>query len=496
MKLHPRKFLVAISTIALLCSCGVQEDTAKPIVFSGAQTTRSATGAANESVADAPADSKMAIAPYSVEYSVAGELQAFDDSAQSWKSSTVPTEKKMKAVASALGVDGELKARAKDMGGGFVAGPTDGSAPSVSFNADAYNSWYYSAEWSSVSKEAVSTEPAIAADSPASATDSSGSVDPAVPSTDRISPPDSVAPPKNLPTKPEAREAAMKIADATGLDVRDENVEVIADDWSVSVTMWPHAGDLRVPLPLNVGFGENSKISWASGNLVNLVKGPKFPRVGTDVGVKRLGDPKYSGWFGYGAVARDVASDVALPAIKSAPSSDSGVSETVAPVEVQKVVLTGVKESLTPVIDNDGVLWLLPSYEYTAKDGYSVSVLAITDEYIDQSQVNSGSDVPTTDGGGTSGSSSGSAGSGGASTNGDAVDAAPPGPDARALSDDEAKKLVGLTEDEANKLSTSNGWIFRVGARDGESFAVTDDFVTNRVTVTIVDGKVTDVSVG
>ena len=54
----------------------------------------------------------------------------------------------------------------------------------------------------------------------------------------------------------------------------------------------------------------------------------------------------------------------------------------------------------------------------------------------------------------------------------------------------------GLSEDEANKVATSNGWVFRIGARDGESFAVTDDFVTNRVTVTIIGGKVTDVSVG
>ena len=496
MRLRPRKFLALVPVVIVFAACGSQEDTAKPIVFSGAQTTRSATGAANESVADAPADSKMAIAPYSVEYSVAGELQAFDDAAQSWKSSTEPTEKMMKAVASALGVDGELKARAKDMGGGFVAGPTDGSAPSVSFGSDAYNSWYYSPEWSSISKEAVSTQPAIAADTPASSTDSSGSVDATVPSTDRISPPDTVAAPKNLPTKAAAREAAMKIADAAGVDVRDTDVEVIADDWSVSVTMWPHAGDIRVPLPTNVGFGENAKISWASGNLVKFVKGPKFPRVGTEAGVKRLGDPKYSGWFGYGAVARGVASDVALPAIDSAPSTDQTTNESVAPVQVQKIVLTGVKESLTPIVDKDGVLWLLPSYEYTAKDGYTVGVLAITDDYIDQSQINSGSDVPTSDEGGAAGSSSGSSGAGSAPSGGVVAPPASSGSDALALSNDEAKKLVGLTEDEANKFAVSNGWVFRIGARDGESFAVTDDFVTNRVTVTIVGGKVTDVSVG
>jgi hypothetical protein len=261
-----------------------------------------------------------------------------------------------------------------------------------------------------------------------------------------------------------------------------------------------------VPLAWNIGFGDDGAITWAGGNLIEFTKGPKFPRVGTEAGVKRLGDPKYSGWFGYGTVARGVASDVAVPAVKSAPSASTSSSDaapgdsaanvspvdSVAPLQVQKVVLTGVTETLTPVIDKDDIVWLLPSYEYTAKDGYVISALAITDAYIDQSQIDSGSDVPTIDGGGTSGSSSGSPGSSGSAVvEPSTAVTLPP-----ALTAEEVKPLIGLTEDEATKLAQSNGWIVRVGLRDGESFALTDDYVTNRVTLAIAGGKVTDVSVG
>jgi hypothetical protein len=487
MKLHPRKFLVLVPIAVALAACGAREETAKPIVFSGAQTSRSAS-AANESLTGPTSDSKMAIAPYSVEYTMSSDLPKFDGSAQSWKSDGAPSKATMKEVVVALGIDAALTARSKDQGGGFIAGPTDGSAPSVTFTDDAYHSWYYSTEWPAVSQSVGTSESAVAPDAQVSS--ESVPADEVTPSTDRIAPPDTVALPKNLPSKSKARSKALDLMSAAGIDVRESDVEVYADDWSVSVTAWPHVGDQRVPLAWNIGFGAEGAITWAGGNLIEFTKGPKFPRVGTEAGVKRLGDPKYSGWFGYGAVARGVASDAA--------ASDSVVNvapaDSVAPVQVQKVVLTGVTETLTPVIDKDDIVWLLPSYEYTAKDGYVISALAITDAYIDQSQIDSGSDAPTTDGGGTSGSSSGSSGS--VPSGGAVIEPVLPAPDSLALSADESKKLIGLTEDEASKVAATNGWIIRVGARDGESFALTDDFVTNRVTLAIVGGKVTDVSVG
>lgn len=471
----------AIALVVVVSRSGSGND-AEPIVFSAQQSTLSGRNApaASESTADAAMapSGKMAAAPYQVKYEVEGELPALDGKAQSWKSSNDPTRKQMAAVAKALGVAGDLVERKKQEGGGFVAGPTDGSAPSVSFSdpqTDPFLGWYYSAAWEASTRSSDAVEPSTTSDT---------TVTSDAKSEDAVAP-DAMQPPANLPTKDEARDKALSIIDAAGVEVRDEDVEVYADEWSVSVTAWQRVGDLRAPMSWTFGFGDNGVISWAGGNLLQFDKGPKFPRIGTAAGVERLSDPKYSGWYGYGPTSRAIAE----PAI-AVDESGSATSDTVEPV-VQTIVITGVKESLTPIVDAKNVLWLVPSYEYTVKDGYTVSVLAITDEFIEQAVPTADTvggeviePVPATDGGGVSGSSGSSEGSEGS------------GGDAMALSQEEAVKLVGLTEDEAAKVAESNGWVLRVSSRDGEDLQLTMDYVANRVNLAIVDGKVTGVSVG
>lgn len=463
-RIHKHVLLLAALSALAVTSCGGRE-AAKPIVFSANQSSRAT--AADEALAPGTTNSKMAVAPSTVEYVVEGDLPSLDDSAQSWRSIGEPTKKQMQAIVAALGVEDQLVARKQSEGGGYVAGPTDGSAPSVSFSVGsggAFPQWSYSNAWASQSS--MSSPPATRSDAPSGANDSSS--DSVVPSTEVVAP-DTVPAPKNLPSKSAAREKVQKILDAAGVEVRSEDFETYADDWAVSVTAWPHVGDLRVPLSWNFGFGDKGVITWASGSLLRFEKGPKFPRVGTKVGVERLSDPKYSGWGGY-VVGGGIAKDAVVPT-------------------VQKVTVTAVKESLTAIVDADGVTWLVPSYEFTMKDGYTLGVIAITDEFMKTSEPSveppSGiiEPAPATGGGssGTSGSSEGSPGSIG---------------DVPALSQAEAVKLVGLTEDEAAKVADANGWILRVTSRDGESFQVTMDFVTNRVNLAIVDGKVTGVSVG
>jgi len=471
----------AVAAIVVVSQAGSGDD-AEPIVFSAEQSTlsgRNATAAA-ESSADAALapNGKMAAAPYEVKYEVEGDLPALGGKAQSWKSTDDPTKKRMAAVATALGIEGGLVERKKEEGGGFVAGPTDGSAPSVSFSdpdSDPFHGWYYSAAWEASTRSSDAVEPSTTSDTTVTSDTKS----------DVAVAPDVMQPPTNLPTKDEARDKALSIMDAAGIEVRDDDVEVYADEWSVSVTAWQRVGDLRAPMSWTFGFGDDGVISWAGGNLLTFDKGPKFPRIGAAAGVDRLSDPKYSGWYGYGPTSRAIAE----PAI-AVDESGSTTSDTVEPV-VQTIMITGVKESLTPIIDANNVLWLVPSYEYTVKDGYTVSVLAITDEFIEQAAPSTDTvggevvePVPATSGAGISGSSGSSEGSVGSGT------------DAMALSQEEAVKLVGLTEDEAAKVAESNGWVVRVSSRDGEDLQLTMDYVANRVNLAIVDGKVTGVSVG
>lgn len=59
-----------------------------------------------------------------------------------------------------------------------------------------------------------------------------------------------------------------------------------------------------------------------------------------------------------------------------------------------------------------------------------------------------------------------------------------------------ATQLIGMTESGAEVCAAANKWLFRVGERDGEQFALTRDYRTNRVTVSVTSGNITAVAVG
>ncbi len=74
-------------------------------------------------------------------------------------------------------------------------------------------------------------------------------------------------------------------------------------------------------------------------------------------------------------------------------------------------------------------------------------------------------------------------------------DVEPSGEVTRAEADAVGTAYVGLTEAEAESQAEVDGRPFRVGERDGEQFALTEDYVQGRVTATVTDGVVTAVTV-
>jgi hypothetical protein len=64
------------------------------------------------------------------------------------------------------------------------------------------------------------------------------------------------------------------------------------------------------------------------------------------------------------------------------------------------------------------------------------------------------------------------------------------------ISGDRARQLVGMSERAAEVCSSVNSWLLRVGERDGEPLAVTMDYRSNRVTVSVQSGIISDVTVG
>ena len=68
--------------------------------------------------------------------------------------------------------------------------------------------------------------------------------------------------------------------------------------------------------------------------------------------------------------------------------------------------------------------------------------------------------------------------------------------DMTAITQERADMLIGFTESNAAACAASIRWSFRVGERDGESFAVTADYSQQRVTVSVTNDLVTAVVVG
>lgn len=64
------------------------------------------------------------------------------------------------------------------------------------------------------------------------------------------------------------------------------------------------------------------------------------------------------------------------------------------------------------------------------------------------------------------------------------------------ITDEQAATLIGKTESAAKAQADSNGWVWRIGSRDGEQFAVTMDYCQCRVTVSIDNDIVTAAIVG
>jgi hypothetical protein len=64
------------------------------------------------------------------------------------------------------------------------------------------------------------------------------------------------------------------------------------------------------------------------------------------------------------------------------------------------------------------------------------------------------------------------------------------------VAQDVADTVLGMSEAEATKIAEAKGLTVRVGSRDGEDFALTMDYRSDRVTLTVVAGIVTAVVPG
>lgn len=255
--------LVAVS------GCGDDPDGVKgsPILRVVPQATAgSADSAPMTSAESGPADSRL-MAPVDWEFVVDGALDALDGSADAYvfAAGLAPRADDMARLASALGVEADFVRTVFEEGTewewtNWVAGPSDGTGPSITIGEDALQSWWFSTGFGEASAES----------------------------------------PRDLPSKKEAERSFLALMDDLGVSRNDLVVESYVDDWSAGVWAYRSIGGVRSSMVYSATFGEGGELTFASGQLAEPEQFAEYPRIGTEAGLERLRDMYQSPEFGSG----------------------------------------------------------------------------------------------------------------------------------------------------------------------------------------------------
>jgi hypothetical protein len=236
-------------------------------------------------------------------------------------------------------------------------------------------------------------------------------------------------------------------------------LSAVQGNGSTVVTGYLTLGGIQTNLATQFIFNAAGDVVSASGPMIAIAMAGRFPILTPAEAVKRLNNPAFAL---IGAVTR-----LAADSVSSSPSSSgTSSSETVVPITGVRFILMETKlANLTHM--------LLPAYTFFNTDGDVGTVLAITDDHLAfrKNAVVSTDTVPV--------------------SGGDM-----PPTQAQPLDENSAQQLLGLPESEATKVAMANGWQVRIAARDGEFFMLTQDYVENRVNLSVKRGKVIAITVG
>ena len=451
--LHRRIF----STIAVVAASGLfftACGSTDPLILSlKSSQVRSGSNRANPSSVQSAEDAKLAYAQ-DVSYSVLNDLPDLGDTAPAW--SVNPLKENigtLKKLAVSFGLSGDVVKEDKN---NFVIGLDNKTGAGLRLFVDVSSSWW---NYSSGSAGSGATS-SVACPPNAECADASNPV---------VNP----TPPVNLPDEATAIARVSQLLKNVGLRVKPYSFSATKSEWSTDVVGTLMARDISSNMSLYVSFGSDAKITYASGPLVELKNAGPYPLVAPKDAVKRLSQLQY------GLMGPTARSSIDLAV--SSPAVDNS-----APVAVT-VPITGVRLALMQTTLTNNSTILLPAYTFTNADGDVGTVLAVEDKYLSygDSEVTDGGDPepePMPIDPGTP-----------AVVPGQAENPTNP---AAVLDDASSKRLLGLTEAEAQKVAAELGWQVRVAMRDGEAFMLTTDYQTKRVNLTITKGLVTNVVVG
>ena len=457
------------------------------------------------------------------------DLPSLDSDAPSYVISASDIAKgDLNSLREVFSLKDEFVAQDANMGGGFLAGDYNTSvSPTMYVSADATHYWSYQAPWSrSMTEVGCATPPVTEGDTP--------SVEPPVAEGDTVTSvePCSVpTPPENVPSAAQAEELFEQMLKDLGLKPKDFITESYADEWNASVTGYLTIDGVRTSLSWSASYGADAELVWASGVLAEVTQAADYPRIGTAQGIERLNNDQQYGWGGpmaRGGVAYDDIAGTSVDKAVASPGAPRALAQGIEPVSeevvgvtvdtepetmsitvdsspvigdanvtavappdgqempITEIEIVAVEEELLSLYGADGEIYLVPGYAFLAAEesGWTprYMVSALPDEFIEEANTDS-VDLPTPDVTETPVP--------------ETIDPSDPVVDAEIeITQEAADILLAMSEGDATKMAANNGWGVRVGQRDDEMFALTEDYRLDRVTLTIMADQVTKVDVG
>lgn len=177
--------------------------------------------------------------------------------------------------------------------------------------------------------------------------------------------------PELIPAKSALQREAFDLFASTGYNGSLSDVEVYRDDWGAWAVASYYVGTEKVAIEWSAGWGQDGKLTWASGHSVSVTKVEgDFGVISAQAAVERLNE---GGWWG-GLPNEYYQTQVGADALSYPTSTEEGGVVDVTVESAELVLLT--------VYDADGNAWLVPGYAMTHSLGWVESVIAVEDGVI------------------------------------------------------------------------------------------------------------------
>lgn len=272
----------------------------------------------------------------------------------------------LKRVAAVMEVEGEISKADyySEENPAYVIGSQDGTNESVSINWTGTGNWWYSnpAAW----KTAM---PVCSGEKDEAGNEICNGPEPT---------------PELLPSRDEMIIEALRVFNATGFEVSEQEIRTDINDWGASAYASMKIGGQDSPIEWLISWGSNGKVGQVSGHTVSVQDLGEYKTISAVAAVARMGDWRYSG-----AVAQSVWTKYQPPSdgrvIAYGEATDDQPIAVGEPAPTPTVINVQITKAVpTPMMiwDQAGTVWIVPGYLLIAEEGWLNPVFSLEDGVV------------------------------------------------------------------------------------------------------------------